>query len=201
MFHRVFPTLIAEFDLSKEVDNNTILKKISISGLQMHGTLMKGTSSYLGGYDCALTRLAMTDLHEAIQKSIDTYCIEAGLDRNTIINSWCNELHEGGRVKRHRHEKSILSGAYYPTSDADDCPLIIENPNQVFKMTETKIRETDTNIDNVAIPTSAGKLVIWPSYLYHQTQRNGSEKRYTISFNTIDASYIQSLNILQQRST
>lgn len=199
MIHKVFPTLIGEWDLSQKVDNNEIMKKISISGLQMHGTLMKGMSSYLGGYDCALTRLAMKDLHDAIQDCINEYCNEAGLDQNIIINSWCNELYEGGRVRRHRHEKSILSGAYYPVSDSDDCPLIIENPTLVNKMTETKVRETDSNVENVAVPTTAGKLVIWPSYLYHNTQRNGSEKRYTISFNTIDMSYIHSLNILQQR--
>ena len=199
MFHKVFPTLIAEFDLSNKVDNETILKKIAISGLQMHGTLMKGTSSYLGGYDCALTRLAMHDLQKEIQNCINEYCNEAGIENNIIINSWCNELHEGGRVRRHRHDKSILSGAYYPVSDPDDCPLIIENPNTVFKMTETKVRETDTNIENIFIPTTAGKLVIWPSYLYHSTQRHGSDKRYTISFNTIDSSYLNALSTLQQR--
>jgi uncharacterized protein (TIGR02466 family) len=199
MFHKVFPTLVAEFDLTGKIDNDTILKKMAISGFQMHGTLNKGVSSYLGGYDCALTRLAMTDLSNEIQNCIDDYCIEAGLERNFVINSWCNELHEGGNVKRHKHDKSILSGAYYPVSDADDCSLIIENPNTVFKMTETKVKETDTNIENIAIPTAASKLVIWPSYLHHWTQKNGSIKRHTISFNTLDHSYVESINIMQQR--
>lgn len=198
MYHKVFPTLIAEFDLSSTVDNETIINKFNISGQMMHGVLDKGTSSYLGGYDCALTRLAMKDLQQEIQSCIDQYCNGAGLQRNIIVNSWCNILKEGGRVKRHRHEKSVLSGAYYPESDPDDCPLLIENPNQVFKMTETKVRETEFNVEHIGIPTRKGKLVIWPSYLYHETYKNGSENRYTISFNTLDESYINSLYKLEK---
>ena len=38
-----------------------------------------------------------------------------------------------------------------------------------------------------------GKLVIWPSYLYHETQKNSSEERYTISFNTLDKSYLNAI--------
>ena len=197
MFYKFFPTLIAEFDLSKKVDNDTILKKIGISGLQMHGILNKGLSSYLGGYDCLLTRLAMHDLRSAIQECLNEYCKEAGLEQNKIVNSWCNVLKEGGNVKRHRHEKSVLSGAYYPVSDADDCPLFIENPNTVFKMTESKVNETEYNTERVGFTTEAGKLIIWPSYLYHETPRNASDDRYTISFNTLDLSYINSLHKLE----
>ncbi len=188
--HNLFPTLVAEFDLSDQVDNDVIMKKIQISGLQMHGVLEKGLSSYIGGYDCALTRLAMADLRQSIDACLRVYCDQAGIQQNTIVNSWCNVLKEGGKVKRHRHEKSVLSGAYYPTSDPDDCALIIENPTTVFKMSETKQHDTEYNIENVAIPTKAGKLIIWPSYLYHETQRNSSDERYTISFNTLDQSYI-----------
>lgn len=193
MMYKLFPTLVAEYDLSSNVDNDVIMEKVKISGLQMHGTLNKGVSSYMGGYDCALTRLAMSDLQKAIKDCIDDYCKEAGLEENVIINSWCNVLKEGGSVKRHRHEKSVLSGAYYPSSDPDDCPLLIENPTQVFKMAETKTYETEYNVSAIGVPTAKGKLVIWPSYLYHETQKNSSDERYTISFNTLDKSYLNAI--------
>jgi len=193
MMHKLFPTLIGEFDLSAKVDNALILKKIQISGMQFHGILDKGISSYMGGYDCAITRLAMKDLQSAIQESLDEYCKEAGLEQNVIVNSWCNILKEGGSVKRHRHDKSVLSGAYYPASDPDDCPLLIENPNTIFKMTETKIYDTEYNVGSVRVPTQQGKLVVWPSYLYHETQKNSSDERYTISFNTLDKSYLNAI--------
>ena len=191
--HKLFPTLVAEYDLSDKVDNDVIMKKIAISGMVMHGTLSKGMSSYMGGYDCVLTRTAMTDLQQAIKECLDYYCKESGLEENVIVNSWCNVLKEGGYVKRHRHDKSVLSGAYYPTSDPDDCPLLIENPTQVFKMTETKIYDTEYNVSAIGVPTFPGKLVIWPSYLYHETQKNSSDERYTISFNTLDKSYLNAI--------
>jgi uncharacterized protein (TIGR02466 family) len=193
MMHKLFPTLVAEYDLSDKVDNDVIMKKIAISGMVMHGTLSKGMSSYMGGYDCVLTRTAMTDLQEAIKECLDDYCKESGLEENVIVNSWCNVLKEGGYVKRHRHDKSVLSGAYYPTSDPDDCPLLIENPTQILKMTETKIYDTEYNVSAIGVPTFPGKLVIWPSYLYHETQKNSSDERYTISFNTLDKSYLNAI--------
>ena len=196
MYHKLFPTLIAEYDLNDRVDNSIIIDKMRKSGLLMHGILSKGTSSYLGGYDCALTRLAMNDLKTAIQDCVNEYCKTAGLQQNVIVNSWCNILNEGGRVRRHRHEKSILSGAYYPTSNADDTPLYIENPNHVFKMTETKEYDTEFNWDQAGFTVETGKLLIWPSHLYHSTLRNGSEERFTISFNTLDKSYLDALNRL-----
>tara|TARA_B100000927_G_C16463642_1_gene468865 strand:+ start:1416 stop:2003 length:588 start_codon:yes stop_codon:yes gene_type:complete len=193
MMHKLFPTLVAEYDLSDKVDNDLIMEKVKISGLQMHGTLNKGVSSYMGGYDCALTRLAMTDLQSAIKECLDDYCKEVGLEENVIVNSWCNILKEGGSVKRHRHDKSVLSGAYYPSSDPDDCPLLIENPTEIFKMTETKVYDTEFNVSAIGVPTAKGKLVIWPSYLYHETQKNSSDERYTISFNTLDKSYLNAI--------
>ena len=198
MYHKLFPTLIAEYDLSNKVNNAEVIDKMRISGLQLHGILKKGQSSYLGGYDCALTRLAMTDLKNAIQGCIDEYCRQAGLQENVIVNSWCNILNEGGYVRRHRHEKSILSGAYYPTSDADDTPLFIENPNTVFKMTETKEYDTEFNWEKVGFTVETGKLLLWPSHLYHLTERNRSNERFTISFNTLDKSYLDALNRLTQ---
>lgn len=198
MYHNLFPTLIAEYDLNDNVDNDVIIEKMRVSGLQMHGILEKGTSSYLGGYDCALTRLAMTDLQEAIQSCVDDYCKKAGLEKNVVVNSWCNILKEGGSVKRHRHEKSILSGAYYPASSGDDCPLYIENPNHVFKMTETVAHQSEYNWQMAGFTVETGKLLLWPSHLYHFTNKNASEERFTISFNTLDISYLNSINRLTQ---
>jgi len=196
MYHKLFPTLIAEYNLNDKVDNKEIVRKMRMSGLQFHGILQKGQSSYLGGYDCALTRLAMTDLKDAIQDCVNEYCRNAGLQENIIVNSWCNILNEGGYVRRHRHEKSILSGAYYPTSDADDTPLFLENPNTVFKMTETKEFDTEFNWEKAGFTVETGKLLLWPSHLYHLTERNRSKERFTISFNTLDRSYLDALNRL-----
>ena len=54
-------------------------------------------------------------------------------------------------------------------------------------MTETKIYDTEYNVSAIGVPSFPGKLVIWSSYLYHETKKRiPSEERYTISFNTLD---------------
>ena len=73
------------------------------------------------------------------------------------------------------------------------CRLVIGVNHRIFKMTETKIYDTEYNVGSVRVPTQQGKLVVWPSYLYHETQKNSSDERYTISFNTLDKSYLNAI--------
>ena len=44
MYHKLFPTLIAEYNLNDKVDNEEIINKMRMSGLQFHGILQKGQS-------------------------------------------------------------------------------------------------------------------------------------------------------------
>ena len=187
----LFPTLIGTFNL-KEVDNDILIKKMEMSGNVQHGLIENGVSSYVGGEDCFLTRLGVSDLKNSIKTKINEYCFQSGIAPNFIINSWANVIGQSGYVKRHRHEKSILSGAYYPTNS--NANLILEHPNTNFQMTQTNVNETIFNCDKVTIKPEAGKLVIWPSYIYHSTENNSDEKRYTVSFNTLDESYKIAIN-------
>ena len=191
-FLNVFPTLIGTFDIHDEVDNKTLMDKMSIAGNIGHGLLENGISSYVGGEDCFLTRLGVVDLKESILKYVQQYCFNTGIAPNFIVNSWANVLHQKGFVKRHRHEKSVLSGAYYPI-ESDAC-LILENPNTVFQMTQTNVNDTIYNADKIIIKPIKGMLVIWPSYVYHYTEENSDKPRYTVSFNTLDDSYKHAIN-------
>ena len=190
-FLNVFPTLIASFDLD-QIDNDVLKGKMDVAGNINHGLLENGISSYVGGEDCFLTRLGVQDLKKAIQYHLQEYCFHSGIAPNVIVNSWANVLHEAGYVRRHRHEKSILSGAYYPV-DSDTC-LVLENPNTIFQMTQTNVNDTIYNADKIIIKPTKGKLVIWPSYVYHYTETNSDKPRYTVSFNTLDDSYKHAIN-------
>ena len=61
-------------------------------------------------------------------------------------------------------------------------------------MTQTNINESIYNTEKILIKPKAGLLVIWPSYIFHYTESNDKEKRYTVSFNTLDESYKSALN-------
>ena len=61
-------------------------------------------------------------------------------------------------------------------------------------MTQTNVNDTIYTRQQLRIMPTAGKLVIWPSYIYHHTEINSNVKRYTISFNTLDDSYKDAIN-------
>ena len=132
------------------------------------------------------------DLKKEILYHLNEYCFQAGIAPNYIINSWANVLEQQGLVKRHRHEKSIISGAYYPNDS--DANLILENPNTIFQMTQTNVNDSIYNSEKISIKPKAGLLVMWPSHIYHYTESNDKNKRYTVSFNTLDESYKSALN-------
>ena len=190
-FNNVFPTLVGTFEL-KTVNNEVLMNKMDMAGNVGHGLIENGVSSYVGGEDCFLTRLNIEDLKKEILYHLNEYCFQAGIAPNYIINSWANVLEQQGLVKRHRHEKSIISGAYYPKDS--DANLILENPNTIFQMTQTNINESIYNSEKISIKPKAGLLVMWPSHIYHYTESNDKNKRYTVSFNTLDESYKSALN-------
>ena len=66
-----------------------------------------------------------------------------------------------------------MSGAYYPYVDKESAPLC-------FEFSEKKIVKT----------SRTGHLLIFPSWANHWTDKNLSEKRITVSFNTVRKSIV-----------
>ena len=127
----------------------------------------------------------LVDLWKTIQECCDQYSNEAGIDYTLISTSWFNTLYEKGSVTPHRHERSVISGAYYPKVDPNSSPLVFESPLQPYQMNMNNIRQTNFNAYNLDFMPQDGLLVLFPSWLRHSVPSNPTEKRYTISFNTI----------------
>ena len=66
-FLHVFPTLVASLDLSGEVDNDMLRKKMEMAGNPDLGLLENGASSYVNGEDCFPTRFAPKDLKKSLE--------------------------------------------------------------------------------------------------------------------------------------
>ena len=117
-----------------------------------------------------------------IQECINEYVRpHEKLEASVISSSWFNILGKGHKVGRHRHvdswdvrDGSVVSGAYYPYVDEGSAPL-------VFTFPERKVIE---------MPCSSGSLVIFPSWLDHHTLENKTDKRVTVSFNTVRKSVV-----------
>tara|TARA_R110002073_G_scaffold125185_1_gene269684 strand:- start:267 stop:800 length:534 start_codon:yes stop_codon:yes gene_type:complete len=137
-------------------------------------SFIKGDSSYDTNKQFLFTT-KLIPLAKEIQLNIKNYTEEFTIEPSLMSSSWFNILYKGGVVEKHQHAKSwddekgsVISGAYYPYVDENSCPLIFENEDENYE----------------SIPTS-GMMVMFPSWLSHYTKPNQSNKRITVSFNTI----------------
>ena len=131
-----------------------------------------------------LNKDKLTDLKRTIMERVDEYCFTAGLDSVEMSMSWINYQTKEGFVAPHRHQLSVVSGAYYPICDKDSAPLVFDSPILGPKMAEIHNQATEYTADKMEFVPQAGMLILFPSWLYHHSLPNKTDERITISFNT-----------------
>ena len=149
--------MIEEYDLSflnLEPIKNKLLQIQSSS----HGLVTKGVSTYNYGMP-VLMYPELTGLKNTIKQYVRLYCNKYEIPPLKFINSWFNISQPGNKLKAHKHEESIVSGAFYISGKT---PLIFPD---------------------ASINPYPGLLVIFSSDLVHYTEEETKE-RIIISFNT-----------------
>jgi hypothetical protein len=101
----------------------------------------------------------LTGLRNILKQYVRLYCSKYDIPPLKFINSWFNISQPGNKLKAHKHEESIISGAFYISGST---PLIFP----------------DTQVQPYP-----GLLVIFSSDLVHYTEED-KEQRIVISFNT-----------------
>lgn len=179
----IFPTLVMEFDLSMAWWKTKIKDYIeNFDGIE-HGLLQdNAVSDY--GYGNILDNPNYGDVRQDLQKCVDIYCNKMNLKICNITNSWINHMTNGGSVKFHRHEGSVVSGAYYPQVDDNSCDLIFNSPLKPYRMNDLFLAENDLNAYTYRVPSKKNTLYLFPSWLEHGTESNKSNNRFVLSFNT-----------------
>jgi uncharacterized protein (TIGR02466 family) len=193
----MFPTLVSSWNIKGHPCEKTVIDMIETwEQVGQHRLVKGGESSYLTGNEQFLSDKRVVDLWKTLQSCCDTYCEEAGIDYTLISTSWFNKMSEGATVGAHRHERSVISGAYYPYIADGSNPLVLESPIQQLRMNDCIIKNTNFSTYDQSVPIHSGILVIFPSWLKHYVDPNPSEKRYVISFNTIrhaDKGYVRTV--------
>ena len=124
------------------------------------------------------------EMKTAIEERLTEYCDDAGLEPVDIGKSWINYQKQEGYVASHRHELSIVSGAYYPIVEEGSAPIVFDSPIRTPRMAEIHNKATDFTANNMEFEPKSGMLILFPSWLYHYSLPNKTAKRITISFNT-----------------
>ena len=169
---------IDNFNLSKY--NEECLNVIDNSVLGNYH-LVSGLSSYEVDKEF-LFKKKLNPLMIKIQECINEYVRpHEKLEASVISSSWFNILGRGHKVGRHRHvdswdirDGSVVSGAYYPYVDEHSAPLVFTFPDG----------------NTISMPCKSGSLVIFPSWLDHHTEENETDRRITVSFNTVRKSVV-----------
>lgn len=177
-----FPTPVGMYEL----DIDTVEVEETISGFKSrpHVLLDQSKSSFEEDgsilYDSSLIHL-----REKIDHCLAHYTDQVGLQPLIITGSWYNQMERGCKVNLHRHEGSVVSGAFYVDVDENTVPLRFRSPLQPYKMNDLH-EKFDNQFASVGmmLPPQKGMLLLFPSWLEHETDPEQGN-RCVISFNTL----------------
>lgn len=148
--------MIKQYDLSF-LNLEKILKILQSTQTREHGLVGDGISSYNYGMPI-LEHPELIGLKTIIEKYLKEYHPRS----LQIINSWFNTMNVGDELKIHKHEESIVSGAFYINVGENSVPLIFSTER---------------------VKPKNGLLVLFPSEMDHYTEPE-REQRTVMSFNT-----------------
>ena len=106
-----FPTLFLGFDLRELYDKDKVVEGVD-KLITPHGLIESenegdgstwGSSSYLE---------EQPELTNLMQRCVDAYVDKLKLEPLGVWNSWINKGSHGSKTNPHRHEGSVISGAF-----------------------------------------------------------------------------------------
>ena len=141
---------------------------------------------------------ALAQLETAIRTAVTAYCEnlnEAGLAHHQALSragndygvrAWGTVLASGGRQTPHIHPTAWISGVYYVAVPED----LTDNSGAIqFGLPPERAGITNKLPENFQVETikpEEGLLVLFPSYMYHQTLPfESSEARISIAFDAL----------------
>lgn len=183
----MFPTAFGEFKL--DFTDGEIYNLIHSVEWQNH---------FQGYSELPMYQITKQNLHEDINFKLlsdkvlecaRAFCNQVGYKPHDlyITSMWMNKFETGQTIGPHTHTNSLLSGVYYMNSIPEQGGTDFFNP--VSKMRNTISVSRDESMfltDRVTSSAEPNKMVLWPSYVEHRSQKNSTNKpRYTLSFNIL----------------
>ena len=113
-----------------------------------------------------------------------------------ITGCWATVLARGASHKLHAHPNNFLSGVYYVRTGEGADTINFHDPRRQAGVVRPPVVElTAQNTDQVVVRVSDGTLLLFPSWLEHSVDANGSaSERISISFNLMFSSFAQRLS-------
>ena len=121
--------------------------------------------------------------------------LRIGTAEYEITGCWATVLAHGASHKLHSHPNNFLSGVYYVRTHEGADTINFHDPRKQSGVIRPPVVElTAENTDQVVVRVRDGTLLLFPSYLEHSVDANGSgDERISISFNLMFSSFAQQL--------
>lgn len=104
-----------------------------------------------------------------------------------ITQSWVTCSHPGDYHPKHRHPNSVISGVLYLDDETDDgqTPIRFHRTLDLFPVDLAYDELNEFNASSREFDPERGMLVLFPSSLEHDVEKNRSQhRRRSLSFNT-----------------
>ena len=179
----LFPTTVMSVDMAGHPCKEKALEIIDSNKTDSHPLLKQGRSNFqsTGGF---LFNPELEELRLDIQDAIDKFSAVLGTFPVRLSNNWFNIMEPGGVVHPHRHEGSVISGAYYIRAPEGSSNLYFSSPLKPLRMNEITKISNPLNAGESYVPCNEDMLVLFPSWLEHYTDENHNSERTVISFNS-----------------
>jgi uncharacterized protein (TIGR02466 family) len=178
----IFPTIVGVYKI--DIDFDLVYEILKKYKSEEHILLENSKSSWNQNSNILFDE-NLDYLREKIEEYLEKYSSSIGIKPLHIVESWYNEMKKGTKIITHRHEGSVVSGAFYIRANHESVPLRFMSPLRPYKMNELYERnDTEYSTSGVQFKPEIGTLLLFPSWLEHETDPEVGT-RCVISFNTL----------------
>jgi uncharacterized protein (TIGR02466 family) len=201
MLKNIFPLQIYEVDFPNyDLIKDNLLSDIMTlfnKNLELYSKHRLFNQSYSlegtedGMYRDLHLRLEYPELMSWIQEQVINYWRAMQYSRFVtpeIVHMWSNLTPKGGNIIQHNHSPFEIAGSFYVDASPDQGCLVLVDPNELIRgrlpyYDSQESKQGRFFFDHVVEPRP-GKLVLFPGWLYHKTQKNPSnDPRVVIGLN------------------
>jgi uncharacterized protein (TIGR02466 family) len=184
-FEKIQASLTAEIQALFDAD----LELFSKHRLFNQSYSLEGTEK--GQYRDLHKKLKHQEVVEFIRHHIGEYWKELGytrFHRADIVHMWSNLTPKGGNIIQHNHSPFEIAGSFYVDASPEQGCLSLVDPNELIRGRLPYYENEESKqgryfFDHIVEP-KPGKLVLFPGWLYHKTQKNAVDRpRIVIGLN------------------
>ena len=185
----LFPVLLHEFAIPdfKDIEKNLIKTSYHQRKKDPKGRVV----SNRGGWQSSFIQEENNIIRSTLLRGIRDYGESNQIFECDLILSslWININGKGDYNELHHHPSCDLSGVFWIKSPVDCGSIVFNSPQDFVQAKELRsyashVKDEWKQFDSYYFPSTAVRVMIFPSFLLHQVRPNQSnEDRISVSFN------------------